>query len=155
MCAVQDREMILKSEVLPLLTPTLREGQKKTKISTKAKEMLLNATGIIFQVSRSQSEEERQGISAYKDISVWHSPAYDMADSQDEEPPVVTNYVVGQFDKALKQSIATSPVVRQLYRKDGEQCKTEEENFILSLLQVGFVKMKNYTVLPFPAKYLR
>lgn len=155
MCAVQDRETILKSEVLPLLTPTLREGQKKTKISTKAKEMLLNATGIIFQVSRSQSEEERQGTSAYKDISVWHSPAYDMADSQDEEPPVVTNYVVGQFGKALKQSIATSPVVRQLYRKDGEQCKTEEENFILSLLQVGFVKMKNYTVLPFPAKYLR
>lgn len=155
MCAVQDRETILKSEVLPLLTPPLREGQKKAKISTKAKEMLLNATGVIFQVSRSTSEEKRLGTSAYKDISVWHSLAYDMAESQDEEPSVVTNYAVGQYDKALNEKIATSPVVRQLYRKDGAQCQPEEEMFILSLLQVGFVRMKNYTVLPFPAKYLR
>lgn len=154
MCAVKDRETILKSEVLPLLTPPLREGQKKTTISTKAKEMISNATGVIFRVSRRKSEEERLGTSVYKDISVWHSLAYDMADSQDEEPPVVTNYVVGQYD-GLNQSIATSPVVRQLYRKDGEQCLPEDENFIISLMQVGFVKMRNYTVLPFPAKYLR
>ena len=154
MCAVQDRETILKSEVLPLLTPPLREGQKKATISTKAKEMISNATGVIFKVSRRKSEEERLGTSAYKDISVWHSPAYDMAGAQEEEPPVVTNYAVGQYD-GLNQSIATSPVVRQLYRKDGEQCQSEDEEFIISLMQVGFVKMKNYTVLPFPAKYLR
>ncbi len=155
MAAIRGRETILKSEILPLLTPPLKEGQKKPTISTKAKEMITNATGVIFKVSRRKSDEARLGTSAYKDISVWESPEYDKDDSENRpEPPMVTNYTVGQYE-GLNQSIATSPVVRQISCKNGSSCQKEKVNFILKLMQVGFVKSKNYTVLPFPAKYLR
>ena len=53
------------------------------------------------------------------------------------------------------QSIANSPVVRQIYRKDKYTPEREFIDKIISMLQVGFVNFKKYTVLPFPAKYLR
>ena len=97
--------------------------------------------------------EKILGTSIYRHIHLWEAKAYDQVDGQDE-PPSVYNYIVGQFDKP-NQSIATSPVVRQISRADGEAPVLNEIMPLIKMMQVGFVRMKNYTVLPFPAKYLR
>jgi hypothetical protein len=62
--------------------------------------------------------------------------------------------MVGQYDTP-NQSITTSPVVRQILRADGEKPSEVVITKLLELMQVGFVRTKTYTVLPFPAKYLR
>ena len=85
---------------------------------------------------------------------MWASLDYDEADAQEEQPAKVYCYVVGQYDTP-NQSIPTSPVVRQILRADCAQPSEEVVMKLLEMMQVGFVRMKNYTVLPFPVKYLR
>ena len=151
---IRNKEQILKSELLPLLYPTKREGQKKVNICTKAKEAISNATGVVLKVGRRADDSERLGTDVYRHIHLWESTEYDEEDDQEEKPARVYCYVVGQYDTP-NQSIATSPVVRQVLRAD---CAQPSEEFVLKLLemmQVGFVRMKNYTVLPFPVKYIR
>ena len=148
------KEQILKSELLPLLYPSKREGQKKVAICTKAKEAIANATGVILKVGRRAEDSERLGTDVYRHIHLWESIEYDKEDSQEDIPSKVYCYVVGQYD-TLNQSISTSPVMRQIVRMHGCQpCENDIKKYI-ELMQVGFVRMKNYTVLPFPAKYLR
>ena len=144
---------ISKSELFPLLYPDKKDGQKKTMICRRIKETIENVTGAILRVSRSDDTEEELGTSLYRHIHTWPSQEYDQ-ESVDEEPPIVYNYTVGQFDKP-NQSIATSPVVRQISRLDGQKPSEDELLTLIRMMQVGFVRFKNYTVLPFPAKYLR
>ena len=122
-------------------------------ICRRIKETIENVTGAILRVSRSDDTEEELGTSIYRHIHTWPSQEYDQ-ESVDEEPPIVYNYTVGQFDKP-NQSIATSPVVRQISRLDGQKPSEDELLTLIRMMQVGFVRFKNYTVLPFPAKYLR
>ena len=150
---IKEQDVIAKSQLLPLLYPEMKEGQKKVIICRRIKETIENTTGAVIRVSRSDDMEERLGINVYRHIHLWEAKAYDQEDGQDE-PPTVYNYIVGQFDKP-NQSIATSPVVRQILRVDGETPALNEIMPLIRMMQVGFVRMKNYTVLPFPAKYLR
>lgn len=147
------QDSILKSQLMPLLYPSLKDGQKKPMICRRVKETIENATGVVLRVSRSDETEEQLGISIYRHIHLWKSTAYDCNNS-DEKPFMVYNYTVGQYDKP-NQSISTSPVVRQIYRTDYELPDDELIASLIKMMQVGFVRMKNYTVLPFPAKYLR
>lgn len=150
---LRGQDVVKKSQLLPLLYPEKKEGQKKIMICRRIKETIENTTGVVIRVSRSDAMEEILGTSVYRHIHLWEAKAYDHVDGQDE-PPSVYNYIVGQFDKP-NQSIATSPVVRQISRVDGEAPVLSEIIPLVKMMQVGFVRMKNYTVLPFPAKYLR
>ena len=150
---LRGQDVVKKSQLLPLLYPEKKEGQKKIMICRRIKETIENTTGVVIRVSRSDAMEEILGTSVYRHIHLWEAKAYDHVDGQDE-PPSVYNYIVGQFEKP-NQSIATSPVVRQISRVDSEPLALNEIMPLIKMMQVGFVRMKNYTVLPFPAKYLR
>lgn len=151
--AMKGKGTVLKSEILPLLTPKLKEGQKKPTICRKAKEAIANATGVVLKVGRSADDESRLGTEVYKHIHLWPAQEFD-ADESCDDPAQIYCYTVGQFD-GLNQSVATSPVVRQIIRCNGKAPDIETVEKLVSMMQVGFVRMKNYTVLPFPAKYLR
>ena len=144
----------MKSELLPLLYPTKTEAKKRVTICTKAKEAIANATGVVLKVGRRAEDSERMGTDVYRHIHLWESIEYDEEDDQEEKPAKVYCYVVGQYDTP-NQSISTSPVMRQVLRADCAQPSEEVVMKLLEMMQVGFVRMKNYTVLPFPAKYLR
>ena len=148
---IWNKEQILKSELLPLLV-VKTEGKKPT-ICRKAKEAIANATGVVLKVStRSKSNEERLGTGVYRHIHLWTAQEFD--DGEIQKPATVFCYTVGQYG-ILNQSVFTSPIVRQILRADGGQPSEEVIMKLLEMMQVGFVRMKNYTVLPFPAKYLR
>jgi len=151
---IRNKEQILKSELIPLLYPTKPEAKKRVTICTKAKEAIANATGVVLKVGRRAEDSERLGTDVYRHIHLWESLEYDEEDDQEEKPAKVYCYVVGQYDTP-NQSISTSPVMRQVLRADCAQPSEEVVMKLLGMMQVGFVKMKNYTVLPFPAKYLR
>lgn len=151
---IRYKEQILKSELIPLLYPAKTETKKRVTICTKAKEAIANATGVVLKVGRRAEDSERLGTDAYRHIHLWESLEYDEEDDQEEKPAKVYCYVVGQFDTP-NQSIATLPVMRQVLRADCGQPSEDVVLKLLEMMQVGFVKMKNYTVLPFPAKYLR
>ena len=151
---IRNKEQILKSELIPLLYPTKPEAKKRVTICTKAKEAIANATGVVLKVGRRAEDSERLGTDVYRHIHLWESLEYDEEDDQEEKPAKVYCYVVGQYDTP-NQSISTSPVMRQVLRADCAQPSEEVVMKLLEMMQVGFVKMKNYTVLPFPAKYLR
>ena len=151
---IRNKEQILKSELIPLLYPTKPEAKKRVTICTKAKEAIANATGVVLKVGRRAEDGERLGTDVYRHIHLWESLEYDEEDDQEEKPAKVYCYVVGQYDTP-NQSISTSPVMRQVLRADCAQPSEEVVMKLLEMMQVGFVKMKNYTVLPFPAKYLR
>ena len=150
---LRGKDVVKKSRLIPLLYPEKKEGQKKVMICRRIKETIENTTGVVIRVSRSDAMEDILGTSVYRHIHLWEAKAYDKVDGQDE-PPSVYNYIVGQFEKP-NQSIATSPVVRQISRVDSEPLALNEIMPLIKMMQVGFVRMKNYTVLPFPAKYLR
>ena len=145
-----DKPTVSKSELLPLLKPSIKEDKKTTKIDSTIKEAISEATHTILRVSRTAESEKNLGIDVYKHIHLW---TYE-EDKGTSWSKMTYNYTVGMVDKP-KQTIANSPVVRQIYRKDMDEPNRELVDKIISLLQVGFVKFKNYTVLPFPAKYLR
>lgn len=151
---IRNKEQILKSELIPLLYPSKTEAKKRVTICTKAKEAIANATGVVLKVGRRAEDSERMGTDVYRHIHLWEAIEYDEEDDQEEKPAKVYCYVVGQYDTP-NQSISTSPVMRQVLRADCGQPSEEVVLKILEMMQVGFVKMKNYTVLPFPAKYLR
>lgn len=151
---IRNKEQILKSELIPLLYPSKTEAKKRVTICTKAKEAIANATGVVLKVGRRAEDSERLGTDVYRHIHLWESLEYDEEDDQEEKPAKVYCYVVGQYDTP-NQSISTSPVMRQVLRVDCAQPSEEVVLKLLEMMQVGFVKMKNYTVLPFPAKYLR
>ncbi len=151
---IRNKEQILKSELIPLLYPTKSEEKKRVTICTKAKEAIANATGVVLKVGRRAEDSERLGTDVYRHIHLWESLEYDEEDDQEEKPAKVYCYVVGQYDTP-NQSISTSPVMRQILRADCAQPSEEVIMKLLEMMQVGFVRMKNYTVLPFPAKYLR
>lgn len=154
MDGIRGKEQILKSELLPLLYPNKSDVKKRITICTKAKEAITNATGIVLKVGRRAEDSERLGTDVYRHIHFWESLEYDEEDEQEEKPAKVYCYVVGQYDTP-NQSISTSPVMRQILRADCAQPSEEVIMKLLGMMQVGFVRMKNYTVLPFPAKYLR
>ena len=151
---IRDKEQILKSELLPLLYPNKTEAKKRISICTKAKEAIANATGVVLKVGRRAADCTRLGTDVYRHIHLWESTEYDEEDDQEKKPAKVYCYVVGQYDTP-NQSISTSPVMRQILRADCAQPSEEVVSKLLEMMLVGFVKMKNYTVLPFPAKYLR
>ena len=151
---IRDKAQILKSELLPLLYPTKTETKKRVMICTKAKESIANAAGVVLKVGRRAEDSERMGTDVYRHIHLWESIEYDEEDDQEEKPAKVYCYVVGQYNTP-NQSISTSPVMRQVLRADGAQPSETIVLKLLEMMQVGFVRMKNYTVLPFPAKYLR
>lgn len=151
---IRDKEQILKSELLPLLYPNKTEAKKRIAICTKAKEAIANATGVVLKVGRRAADCVRLGTDVYRHIHLWESTEYDEEDDQEKKPAKVYCYVVGQYDTP-NQSISTSPVMRQILRADCAQPSEEVVSKLLKMMLVGFVKMKNYTVLPFPAKYLR
>lgn len=151
---IRNKEQILKSELIPLLYPTKSEEKKRVTICTKAKEAIANATGVVLKVGRRAEDSERLGTDVYRHIHLWESLEYDEEDDPEEKPAKVYCYVVGQYDTP-NQSISTSPVMRQILRADCAQPSEEVIMKLLEMMQVGFVRMKNYTVLPFPAKYLR
>lgn len=151
---IRGKEQILKSELLPLLYPYKSDVKKRITICTKAKEAITNATGVVLKVGRRAEDSERLGTDVYRHIHLWKSLEYDEEDEQEEKPAKVYCYVVGQYDTP-NQSISTSPVMRQILRADCAQPSEEVIMKLLGMMQVGFVRMKNYTVLPFPAKYLR
>lgn len=151
---IRDKEQILKSELLPLLYPNKTETKKRVMICTKAKESIANAAGVVLKVGRRAEDSERMGTDVYRHIHLWESIEYDEEDDQEEKPAKVYCYVVGQYNTP-NQSISTSPVMRQVLRADGAQPSETIVLKLLEMMQVGFVRMKNYTVLPFPAKYLR
>ena len=145
-----DKATISKRELLPLLKPSIKEGKKTSKIDSTVKEAISEATHTILRVSRTAESEKNMGIDAYKHIHLWLHEE----DEGTSWSKMTYNYTVGMVDKP-KQRIANSPIVRQIYCKEGDDPDRVFVDKILSLLQVGFVKFKNYTVLPFPAKYLR
>lgn len=148
---IWNKEQILKSDLLPSLV--VKAEGKKPVICRKAKEAIANATGVVLKVStRSRSNEERLGTGVYRHIHLWTAPEFDDGDIQ--EPATVFCYTVGQYGM-LNQSIPTLPVVRQIRRLDGSLPSESVVMTLIRMMQVGFVRMKNYTVLPFPAKYLR
>ena len=151
---IRNKEQILKSELIPLLYPNKADAKKRVTICTKAKEAIANATGVVLKVGRRAEDSERLGTDVYRHLHLWESLDYDEEDDQKEKPAKVYCYVVGQYD-TLNQSISTSPVVRQILRADCAQPSEEMVMKLLEMRQVGFVRMKNYTVLPFPVKYLR
>ena len=151
---IRYKEQILKSELIPLLYPAKTDTKKRVTICTKAKEAIANVTGVVLKVGRRAEDSERLGTDVYRHIHLWESLEYDEEDDQEEKPAKVYCYVVGRYDTP-NQSISTSPVVRQILRADCAQSSEEVVMKLLEMMQVGFVKMKNYTVLPFPAKYLR
>ena len=145
-----NKTTISKKELLPLLKPSPKEGKKTSKIDTTVSEAISEATHTILRVSRTAENEKNMGIDAYKHIHLWPHEE----DKGTNWSKMTFNYTVGMVDKP-KQRIANSPVVRQIYCKEGDNPNRAFVDKIISLLQVGFVKFKNYTVLPFPAKYLR
>ena len=147
---LMDKGTVSKRELLPLLTPSKKEDKKTTKIDSIVKEAISEATQTILRVSRTAESEKNMGIDAYKHIHLWLHEE----DKGKYWSNMTYNYTVGMVDKP-KQRIANSPIVRQIYCKEGDDPDRAFVDKILSLLQVGFVKFKNYTVLPFPAKYLR
>lgn len=148
--ALMEKETITKKELIPLLYPTKKEGQKTNPIDTIVKEAISNATGSILRVSRTNENETKMGLDVYKHIHLWYNVEEEYTNW---EIPTYC-YTVGMVDKP-KQKIANSPVVRKILRKNGFYPDREFVDKIITMLQVGFVKFKNYTVLPFPAKYLR
>ena len=147
---LMDKTTVSKKELLPLLKPSKKEDQKTTKIDSTVKEAISEATHTILRVSRTAESEKNMGIDAYKHIHLWLNEE----DKGTDWSKLTYNYTVGMVDKP-KQAIANSPVVRQIFRKDMDFPDRAFVDKIISLMQVGFVKFKNYTVLPFPAKYLR
>ena len=147
---LMDKATVSKRELLPLLKPSPKEDKKTTKIDSIVKEAISEATQTILKVSRTAESEKNLGIDVYKHIHLWLHEE----DEGTNWSKMTYNYTVGMVDKP-KQRIANSPVVRQIYCKEGDDPDRAFVEKIISLLQVGFVKFKNYTVLPFPAKYLR
>ena len=147
---LKDKTTITKQELLPLLRPSKKEGQKIVTIDTVVKEAISERTNTILQVRRTNENERNLGIDAYRHIHLWLDEEY----KGTKWCFLSYNYTVGMVDKP-NQSIANSPVVRQIYRKDKYTPEREFIDKIISMLQVGFVNFKKYTVLPFPAKYLR
>ena len=147
---LMDKGTVSKRDLLPLLKPSPKEDKKATKIDSIVKEAISEATQTILRVSRTAESEKNMGIDAYKHIHLWLHEE----DKGERWSKMTFNYTVGMVDKP-KQRIANSPIVRQIYCKEGDDPDRAFVDKIISLLQVGFVKFKNYTVLPFPAKYLR
>ncbi len=145
-----DKTNVSKSELLPLLKPTPKDGKKYTTIDSAIKEAISEATQTILKVSRTAESEKELGIDVYKHIHLWLREDGEETDGS----KWYYNYTVGMVDKP-SQSIANSPVVRKIYCKGLDDPDRTFIGKILSLLQVGFVNYKKYTVLPFPAKYLR
>lgn len=148
------KEKILKSELLPLLYRSKKDDKDRVTICTKAKEAIANATDVVLKVGRRKEDSQKLGTDVYQHIHLWDSIEYDEDEGQEKSPSPVVCYIVGQYDTP-NQSITTSPVVRQILRADGEKPSENVIMKILELMQVGFVRTKTYTVLPFPAKYLR
>ena len=148
------RDRILKSELLPLLYRSKKDDKDRVTICTKAKEAIANATDVVLKVGRRKEDSQRLGTDVYQHIHLWDSSEYDEEEGQENPPSPVVCYMVGQYDTP-NQSITTSPVVRHILRADGEKPSEAVITKLLELMQVGFVRAKTYTVLPFPAKYLR
>lgn len=148
--ATVGKEEILKSELLPCLR------MKSKRLCRKAKEAIENATGVVIRVGRTANNaEEKLGTSSYRHIHIWPTEEYDNnGDDSNDAPSKIYCYTVGSVE-APNQSIPTAPIVRQIIRCNKTEPDKEFVLKMIGMLQVGFVKNNNYTVLPFTAKYLR
>ena len=69
--------------------------------------------------------------------------------------PCSYSYAVGAKDySSFKLSMPKAYLVRQIIRKNGTEPDKVFIEKLLNLMQVGFVKYNENTVLPFPNKYL-
>lgn len=64
------------------------------------------------------------------------------------------SYFVGS-STALSETIARGFVIRQISRCSGGQIDEEFAETVMSLMIVDFVRLGQWSVIPFPAKYLR
>lgn len=93
----------------------------------------------LFKTDSPRSNESKANyLSGVLDINLYHDSSF-------------TKYSVGPYGKTLNKTIPTAPHIYEVKVLDGQERMID----VLKTLGVQFVKYNNYTVIPYPFKYLR
>jgi len=102
---------------------------------------------------RSKGKEEEFGLKPLLGSWWFRTPEY-----RSDDPSAVKRNTVSYFvgsSAALSETVSRGFVIRQISRCSGEPVDEEFAAKVMSLMIVDFVRLGQWTVRPFPAKYLR
>ena len=102
---------------------------------------------------RSKAKAREFGLEALRGAWWFRTPEYDPDDPSTVKKDTLS-YFVGS-STALSETIARGFVIRQISRCSGGQIDEEFAETVMSLMIVDFVRLGQWSVIPFPAKYLR
>lgn len=83
----------------------------------------------------------------------FRTPAYNSENPSETRKDSISYYLGVKIP--LENGLSKGIIIRQLMRCNGDEPDMEFVSRILSLMSVDFVRLSQWTVLPFPAKYLR
>lgn len=107
-------------------------------------------TGEIIRPKIKRKQEDPAQLDNLVGIKYFRTPCYSGG-----YDPCSYSYAVGAKDySSFKLSMPKAYLVRQIIRKNGTEPNKAFIEKLLNLMQVGFVKYNENTVLPFPNKYL-
>lgn len=107
-------------------------------------------TGEIIRPKIKRKQEDPAQLDNLVGIKYFRTPCYSGG-----YDPCSYSYAVGAKDySSFKFSMPKAYLVRQIIRKNGTEPNKAFIEKLLNLMQVGFVKYNENTVLPFPNKYL-
>lgn len=107
-------------------------------------------TGEVIRPKIKRKLEDPAQLDNLVGIKYFRTPHYSVG-----YDPCSYSYAVGAKDySSFKLNIPKAYLVRQIIRKNGTEPDKAFVEKLLNLMQVGFVKYKENTVLPFPNKYL-
>lgn len=107
-------------------------------------------TGEIIRPKIKRKQEDPAQLENLVGIKYFRTPCYSGG-----YDPCSYSYAVGAKDySSFKLSMPKAYLVRQIIRKNGTEPDKAFIEKLLNLMQVGFVKYNENTVLPFPNKYL-
>ena len=102
---------------------------------------------------RSKGKEEEFGLKPLLGSWWFRTPEY-RSDAPSAVKRNTVSYFVGS-SAALSETVSRGFVIRQISRCSGEPVDEEFAAKVMSLMIVDFVRLGQWTVRPFPAKYLR
>lgn|GEM_PF-245844 len=170
-----DREVVLTGTVLDALDAYADICQRDTEYSEALKAKLTNASPTISKkelrtlMNMRLKTAKRFNRFLHENYNIWISPEikdqdfeedyllenvlgikYFVDDETDGNNQISFNYYVGPVRNSLQTSIHNASIVRQVMAE-----REIEFEKLLPLMAVDFVRIGQYTVLPFPFKYLR
>lgn len=149
---ISKSELICLLKGVPIDEYEEEDKRKANRIPQRLKNLIEKEFGIVLKYSRQKDTMEKTGDIIYSHIHVWKSENVD--ENVGNGRSLVYNYAVGQKD-IVNVSIPKAIVVRQMYSSGGSSVDDGFVRKLFDLMKVRFVRYNNYTVLPFPAKYLR